>query len=71
MSNKEKLTSIVRTAIIKKYKQLGINKYQEYKIINEVPEIVAPLLDLMGKDFSRFVKILNGCLLNLLLLELF
>jgi len=37
-------------------KSEGINKYQEYKILNEVPDLIPILTDLLSSQFDLFVK---------------
>lgn len=54
--NKQELRSIVKKTIIRKMKSEGINKYQEYKILNQVPDLISILTDLMSVDFNLFVK---------------
>lgn len=54
--NKQELRSIVKKTIIKKMKSEGINKYQEYKILNQVPDLISILTDLMSPQFNLFVK---------------
>jgi len=54
--NKQELRSIIKKTIIKKMKSQGINKYQEYKILNQVPDMISILTDLMSSQFNLFVK---------------
>jgi len=54
--NKQELRSIIKKTIIKKMKSQGINKYQEYKILNQVPDMISILTDLMSPQFNLFVK---------------
>jgi len=54
--NKQELRSIVKKTIIKKMKSEGINKYQEYKILNQVPDMISILTDLLSPQFNLFVK---------------
>lgn len=54
--NKQELRSIIKKTIIKKMKREGINKYQEYKILNQVPDLISILTDLMSPQFNLFVK---------------
>jgi len=54
--NKQELRSIIKKTIIKKMKSEGINKYQEYKILNQVPDLISILTDLMSPQFNLFVK---------------
>jgi len=54
--NKQELRSIVKKTIIKKFKSEGINKYQEYKILNQVPDMISILTDLLSPQFNLFVK---------------
>ena len=54
--NKNQLRKLIRTTVVNKFKKTAANKYQEYKILNEVPELIPILGDLMSADFSKFVK---------------
>lgn len=54
--NKQELRSVIRNTIIKKMKSQGINKYQEYKILNEVPDLIPILTDLLSSQFNLFVR---------------
>ena len=54
--NKQELRSIVKKSIIKKMKKEGVNKYQEYKILNHVPDMISILTDLLSPQFNLFVK---------------
>jgi hypothetical protein len=54
--NKQELRSVIRNTIIKKMKSEGINKYQEYKILNEVPDLIPILTDLLSSQFNLFVR---------------
>jgi hypothetical protein len=56
MVEKNHLEKMIRTAIVTKLKQLGVNKFKEFKVINEVPELTVPLTDLLSSDFPQFVK---------------
>ena len=54
--DKNQLRKLIRATVINKFKKAATNKYQEYKILNEVPELIPILGDLMSADFSKFVK---------------
>jgi len=54
--DKNQLRKLIRTTVVNKFKKTAANKYQEYKILNEVPELIPILGDLMSADFSKFVK---------------
>lgn len=54
--NSEGLKTLIKKTIIKKMKKEGINKYQEYKVLNEVPNLTPILIDLMSEQFSLFVR---------------
>jgi len=54
--NKQELRSVIRNTIIKKMKSEGINKYQEYRILNEVPDLIPILTDLLSTQFNLFVR---------------
>jgi hypothetical protein len=54
--DKNKLRKLVRHTIIKKFKSEGINKYSEYRMLNQVPDLIPILMDLLTKDFSLFVR---------------
>jgi hypothetical protein len=53
--DKNKIKDFLKTNILDKLKERGINKYAEYKVLNNVPELIPILVDLMSKDFSLFV----------------
>jgi len=57
--NKNQLKNIIRDTILVKFQSIGANKYQEYKILNKVPELKRILVDLMSPEFSKFVKDIN------------
>ena len=54
--DKNQLRKLIRTTVVNRFKKTAANKYQEYKILNEVPELIPILGDLMSADFSKFVK---------------
>lgn len=54
--DKNQLRKLIRTTVVNRFKRTATNKYQEYKILNEVPELIPILGDLMSADFSKFVK---------------
>jgi hypothetical protein len=54
--DKNKLRSIVRHTLITKFKKQGINKYSEYRMLNQVPDLIPILVDLLSKDFHLFVR---------------
>lgn len=54
--DKNKLRTVVRHAIINKFKAEGINKYSEYKMLNRVPDLIPILVDLLSKDFHLFTQ---------------
>jgi hypothetical protein len=54
--DRNQLRKLIRTTVVNKFKKTAANKYQEYKILNEVPELIPILGDLMSADFSKFVK---------------
>lgn len=54
--DKNKLRTVIRHAIISKFKTEGINKYTEYRMLNQVPDLIPILVDLLSKDFHLFVK---------------
>lgn len=54
--NLEQVKSLIRNKIESKMKDLGINKYSEYKILNKVPELIPILEDLMSDKFNLFVR---------------
>lgn len=54
--NTDQLKNVIRATVIAKFQKLGVNKFQEYKILNEVPDLVPILVDLMTTEFSKFVK---------------
>lgn len=54
--NTNQLKNIIRATVVAKFQKLGVNKFQEYKVLNEVPELVPILVDLMTEEFSKFVK---------------
>ena len=54
--NKNQLRKLIRSTVVNRFKRQATNKYQEYKILNKVPELIPILGDLMSEDFSKFVK---------------
>jgi hypothetical protein len=54
--NRNQLRKLIRSTVVNRFKSAATNKYQEYKILNEVPELIPILGDLMSADFSKFVK---------------
>jgi hypothetical protein len=54
--NSNQLRKLIRSTIVNRFKDTASNKYKEYKILKEVPELVTILGDLMTSDFSKFVK---------------
>ena len=54
--NRNQLRKLIRSTVVNRFKSAATNKYQEYKILNEVPELIPILGDLMSEDFSKFVK---------------
>ena len=54
--NKQELRSIIKKTITTKMQKQGINKYQEYKILNHVPDMISILTDLLSPQFNLFVK---------------
>ena len=54
--NKDSLKDLIKTSILDRLKEKGINKYAEYKVLNNVPELIPILIDLMTKDFALFVS---------------
>ena len=54
--DKNKLRKVIRHTIIKKFKAEGINKYKEYRMLNQVPDLIPILMDLLSKDFYLFVQ---------------
>ena len=54
--NRNQLRKLIRSTVVNRFKRQATNKYQEYKILNEVPELIPILGDLMSEDFSKFVK---------------
>ncbi len=54
--NKNQLRKLIRSTVVNRFKRQATNKYQEYKILNKVPELIPILGDLMSEDFSKFIK---------------
>ena len=54
--NLEQVKSLIRGKIETKMKELGVNKYSEFKLLNKVPELIPILEDLMSDKFNLFVK---------------
>ena len=54
--NREQLRHLIRTTIVKRFQQTAGNRYQEYKILNQVPDLIPILTDLLTDRFSTFVK---------------
>jgi len=54
--NKNGIRKLIRSTVVNRFKEAATNKYKEYKMLKEVPELVAILGDLMTSDFSKFVK---------------
>lgn len=54
--NKDSLKDFIKNNILDRLKEKGINKYAEYKVLNNVPELIPILIDLMTKNFSLFVS---------------
>ena len=54
--NTNQLRKLIRSTVVNRFKRSATNKYQEYKILNEVPDLIPILGDLMSEDFSKFVK---------------
>lgn len=52
----EQIKSLIRNKIEDKMKNLGVNKYSEFKLLNKVPELIPILEDLMSDKFNLFVK---------------
>lgn len=50
------LKSFIKQTILTKLKREGVNKYKEYKILNNVPELIPILIDLMSENFALFVE---------------
>lgn len=54
--NIEQVKSLIRNKVKDKMKNLGVNKYSEFKLLNKVPELIPILEDLMSDKFNLFVK---------------
>jgi hypothetical protein len=54
--DKNQLRKLIRATVVNRFKGTATNKYREYKILNEVPELITILGDLMSADFSKFIK---------------
>lgn len=54
--NRNQLRKLIRSTIVTRFKETASNKYKEYKILKEVPELVVILGDLMTSEFSKFIK---------------
>ena len=54
--NKNQLRKLIRSTVVNRFKRQATNKYQEYKILNKIPELIPILGDLMSEDFSKFIK---------------
>jgi hypothetical protein len=57
--DKNQLRKLIRSTVVNRFKRSATNKYQEYKILNEVPDLIPILGDLMSEDFSKFVKTID------------
>jgi hypothetical protein len=50
------LKNFIKKAIRTKLKREASNKYKEYRILNNVPDMIPILIDLMSEDFVLFVN---------------
>jgi hypothetical protein len=50
------IKSLIRNKVEDKMKNLEVNKYSEFKLLNKVPELIPILEDLMSDKFNLFVK---------------
>lgn len=50
------LKNFIKSTIRTKLKREASNKYKEYKILNNVPDMIPILIDLMSEDFVLFVN---------------
>lgn len=50
------IKSLIRDKVQSKMKDLAVNKYSEFKLLNKVPELIPILEDLMSDKFNLFVK---------------
>ena len=49
------LRTIIRQAIIGKLKNNALNKFKEFRVLNNVPELIPILVDLLSAEFTTFV----------------
>lgn len=54
--NATNIKNLIRDKVQSKMKDLEVNKYSEFKLLNKVPELIAILEDLMSDKFNLFVK---------------
>ena len=50
------IKSLIRQKVEDKMKNLGVNKYSEFRLLNRVPELIPILEDLLTNKFNYFVK---------------
>ena len=50
------LRTIIRQAIIGKLKNNALNKFKEFRVLNNVPELIPILVDLLSTEFTTFVE---------------
>jgi hypothetical protein len=54
--NLDQVKTLIRDKVGIKMKELEVNKYSEFKLLNKVPELIPILEDLMSDKFHLFVK---------------
>lgn len=54
--NLDQVKTLIRDKVGVKMKELEVNKYSEFKLLNKVPELIPILEDLMSDKFNLFVK---------------
>lgn len=54
--NLDSIKSLIRQKVEDKMKNLGVNKYSEFRLLNRVPELIPILEDLLTEKFNYFVK---------------